>query len=64
MTAGETGFRVRAGRFLLVRRGHPLQHQDLSIHKKIAEDAQFIPLNAQQEKDLQAALDKLKAAAK
>ncbi|OII68925.1 phosphate ABC transporter substrate-binding protein [Streptomyces sp. CC77] len=33
-------------------------------HKKIAEDAQFIPLNAQQEKDLQAALDKLKAAAK
>ncbi|MFJ4012828.1 PstS family phosphate ABC transporter substrate-binding protein [Streptomyces sp. NPDC090026] len=36
----------------------------VSNHKKIAEDAQFIPLNAQQEKDLQAALDKLKAAAK
>ncbi|MFG3497349.1 PstS family phosphate ABC transporter substrate-binding protein [Streptomyces sp. NPDC047928] len=36
----------------------------VSNHKKIAEDAQFIPLNSQQEKDLQAALDKLKAAAK
>ncbi|MDK1342050.1 PstS family phosphate ABC transporter substrate-binding protein [Streptomyces sp. 378] len=33
-------------------------------HEKIAEDAKFIPLNAEQEKELQAALDKLKEAAK
>ncbi|MFP3986395.1 PstS family phosphate ABC transporter substrate-binding protein [Streptomyces sp. E11-3] len=33
-------------------------------HKKIAEDAQFIPLNDEQEKELEASLDKLKKAAK
>ncbi|GAB2331933.1 PstS family phosphate ABC transporter substrate-binding protein [Streptomyces griseoincarnatus] len=33
-------------------------------HKKIAEDSKFIPLNAEQEKELQAALTKLKEAAK
>ncbi|GCB52074.1 PstS family phosphate ABC transporter substrate-binding protein [Streptomyces sp. NL15-2K] len=33
-------------------------------NKKIAEDAKFIPLNAEQEKELQTALDKLKAATK
>ncbi|MDK1472245.1 PstS family phosphate ABC transporter substrate-binding protein [Streptomyces sp. 549] len=32
-------------------------------HAKIAEDAQFIPLNDEQEKELQASLDKLKKAA-
>ncbi|MEU3095902.1 PstS family phosphate ABC transporter substrate-binding protein [Streptomyces sp. NPDC006967] len=33
-------------------------------HKKIAEDSKFIPLNAQQEKELDAALAKLKESAK
>ncbi|WP_282703089.1 PstS family phosphate ABC transporter substrate-binding protein [Streptomyces sp. CC219B] len=33
-------------------------------HKKIAEDAQYIPLNEEQEQELKAALDKLKAASK
>lgn len=33
-------------------------------HKAIAEDAQFIPLNSEQETQLEAALDKLKAAAR
>ncbi|MGC9542479.1 hypothetical protein [Streptomyces sp. UG1] len=33
-------------------------------HKAIAEDAQFIPLNSEQETELKAALDKLKESAK